>query len=65
MIESLLLSIAKFAIGGGSGVVVGYANGWYLSEWYQWPYKRAALVGYAVGFFVNYGVNYLLGNIHV
>jgi putative flippase GtrA len=57
--------MVKFAIGGASGVGVGYLSGLGLNKKRKWDYKYAAAMGYALGFFVNYGVNLYLGNINV
>jgi len=62
----LLLAAAKFAIGGASGVLAGLVVGKiHFAETDGKGYARSALFGYAAGFVVNFGVNYLLGNLVV
>ena len=59
-----LISVVKFALGGGAGVLVGYGTGLYLADYRRFRYRYAAAVGYACGFWVNYLVNFGLGNIN-
>ena len=55
----------KFAVGGASGVAVGLIIGWVYYRARGQKYVHAAAVGYVAGFFVNFGVILLLGNLAV
>ena len=55
----------KFAIAGGLGVLAGLMTQFLLTSVFQVYYLESAIIGYAVGFIVNYVGNIINGNINL
>ena len=62
-LSSFILKGAKFAIAGGLGVLAGLATQYLMTSIFHFYYLESAIVGYAVGFIVNYIGNIVNGNI--
>jgi putative flippase GtrA len=62
-LSSFIQKGVKFAIAGGLGVLAGLATQYLMTSVFHIYYLDSAIIGYAVGFVVNYVGNIVNGNI--